>query len=72
MDDDAVVHAWKDPDARQETTVDHPAGDIDLGSASKLSRRIGLLSGLTSVGFALTALMDSPETGTGNSPPLIW
>lgn len=69
MDDQAVVRAWKEPEARQENPVNHPAGEIRLGSASTLSQRIGLLSGLAATGLALVQGFGDPATITTTMSP---
>jgi mersacidin/lichenicidin family type 2 lantibiotic len=71
MDDQDLVRAWKEPEARQEATADHPAGEIKLDSASTLSRRIGLLSGWVATGVALAAVLDFPVFTTTQSPNII-
>jgi len=39
-----LVRDWKQPNARQGESVDHPSGVIALGSTGKLGRRSNVLT----------------------------
>jgi hypothetical protein len=46
MSDNDLVHAWKNPAARNGAASDHPAGSIRLGTGAVVGRRAQLLAGL--------------------------
>ncbi|MFF2044445.1 hypothetical protein ACFVVX_28895 [Kitasatospora sp. NPDC058170] len=45
MNDSDLVLSWKQPDARPDEAVDHPAGDIRLRAGGGLGLRSQLLAG---------------------------
>ena len=46
MDTEELVRRWKQPSARRGEAIDHPSGEITLGSGGTLARRVGLLAEL--------------------------
>jgi len=41
-----LVRLWKDPEARADADVPHPAGEIDPGAAARRARRNAVLLGI--------------------------
>ncbi|MDH6110518.1 hypothetical protein P3T36_003556 [Kitasatospora sp. MAP12-15] len=53
MDNDELVRSWKDPEAREGSVTDHPAGEISTGGRPRSVRRAVLLAGLYGAAIAM-------------------
>lgn len=55
MDNEELARSWKDPEAREGSAADHPAGEISTGRRPRSLQRTLLLAGLygAAVGVAV-------------------
>ncbi|MFI9275585.1 hypothetical protein ACIGXM_33500 [Kitasatospora sp. NPDC052896] len=62
MDGEELVRLWKDPDARADSPVPHPAGEVRAGSGRRVDRHAALIVALG--GLAVGAVVVGDLLGT--------